>query len=130
MALDTAFYLVSADIAKRSGLYGKRYIAPDGRFILDNKDLSRVRFTTDEYINGLSGVERIPSQSIAQSLIAAGGYNMTPPKIARNTSHDVEVIDEQPEQAYEPVEPVNEPAEVVEEPAEESTEEPTENDNE
>ena len=73
MALDTAFYLVTRDIAIRSGLVDVRYRTLDGRFILDNKDLSRVRFTTDEYISGLKGVEKI-SESEAQTLIAQGGY--------------------------------------------------------
>ena len=73
MALDTAFYLVTRDIAIRSGLVDVRYRTLDGRFILDNKDLSRVRFTTDEYVNGLKGVEKI-SEAEAQTLIAQGGY--------------------------------------------------------
>lgn len=73
MALDTAFYLVTRDIAIRSGLVDVRYRTLDGRFILDNKDLSRVRFTTDEYVSGLAGVEKI-SESEAQTLIARGGY--------------------------------------------------------
>lgn len=73
MALDTAFYLVTRDIAIRSGLVDVRYRTLDGRFILDNKDLSRVRFTTDEYVSGLAGVEKI-SESEAQTLIAQGGY--------------------------------------------------------
>ena len=73
MALDTAFYLVTRDIAIRSGLVDVRYRTLDGRFILDNKDLSRVRFTTDEYISGLKGVEKI-SEAEAQTLIAQGGY--------------------------------------------------------
>jgi hypothetical protein len=73
MALDTAFYLVTRDIAIRSGLVDVRYRTHDGRFILDNKDLSRVRFTTDEYVSGLAGVEKI-TESEAQALIAQGGY--------------------------------------------------------
>lgn len=73
MALDTAFYLVTRDIAIRSGLVDVRYRTLDGRFILDNKDLSRVRFTTDEYVSGLKGVEKI-SEDEAQTLIAQGGY--------------------------------------------------------
>lgn len=73
MALDTAFYLVTRDIAIRSGLVSVRYRTLDGRFILDNKDLSRVRFTTDEYISGLKGVEKI-SESEAKTLIAQGGF--------------------------------------------------------
>lgn len=73
MALDTAFYLVTRDIAIRSGLVDVRYRTLDGRFILDNKDLSRVRFTTDEYVSGLAGVEKI-TEAEAQTLIAQGGY--------------------------------------------------------
>lgn len=73
MALDTAFYLVTRDIAIRSGLVDVRYRTLDGRFILDNKDLSRVRFTTDEYVSGLKGVEKI-SEAEATTLIAQGGY--------------------------------------------------------
>lgn len=73
MALDTAFYLVTKEIAIRSGLVDVRYRTLDNRFILDNKDLSRVRFTTDEYVNGLDGVEKI-TEAEAQTLIAKGGY--------------------------------------------------------
>ena len=73
MALDTAFYLVTRDIAIRSGLVDVRYRTLDGRFILDNKDLSRIRFTTDEYVSGLAGVEKI-TEAEAQTLIARGGY--------------------------------------------------------
>jgi hypothetical protein len=73
--IDIAFYLVTKDIAQRAGLVGERYIAPDGRYILDNKDLARIRFSTDEYVSGLQGVEKI-TQAQAKTLIAQGGYNM------------------------------------------------------
>lgn len=75
MALDTALYLVTKDIATRSGLIDSRYRIADGRFVLDNKDLSRVRFTTDEYINGLQGVEKV-DDATAKTLIAQNGYQM------------------------------------------------------
>lgn len=73
MAVDIAFYKVVKEIAIRSGLIEERYRTKDNHYILDNKDLSRVRFTTDEYINGLSGVERIPDNEV-ETLIAEGGY--------------------------------------------------------
>ena len=73
MALDTAFYLVTKEIAIRSGLIDVRYRTLDNRFILDSKDLSRGRLTTDEYVNGLDGVEKI-TEDEAQTLIAKGGY--------------------------------------------------------
>ena len=74
MALEIAFYKVTEDIAIRSGLIAERYRTADNKhWILDNKDLSRVRFTADEYINGLSGVEKITDNE-AETLIALGGY--------------------------------------------------------
>ena len=74
MALEIAFYKVTEDIAIRSGLIAERYRTADNEhWILDNKDLSRVRFTADEYINGLSGVEKI-TENEAETIIALGGY--------------------------------------------------------
>ena len=74
MALEIAFYKVTEDIAIRSGLIAERYRTADNEhWILDNKDLYRVRFTADEYINGLSGVEKI-TENEAETLIALGGY--------------------------------------------------------
>lgn len=73
MAVDIAFYKVVKEIAIRSGLIEERYRTKDNHYILDNKDLSRVRFTTDEYISGLDGVERIPDDMV-ETLIAEGGY--------------------------------------------------------
>jgi hypothetical protein len=75
MAFNNAIYLVSRDIAIRSGLIQIRYRIADGRFVLSNKDLSYVRFTPDEYIDGLKGVERT-SEEIAARLIAENGYQM------------------------------------------------------
>lgn len=75
MALATQLYLVTKDIAIRSGLIESRYRIADGRFVLDNKDLSRVRFTPDEYISGLAGVEKVSDED-AETLIAQNGYQM------------------------------------------------------
>lgn len=71
--LETAIYLVSREIAVRSGLKDQRYRIADGRFVLDNKDLSRVRFMPDEYMSGLQGIEKVSEQQ-AQTLIAQNGY--------------------------------------------------------
>lgn len=75
MALDTATYLVTRTIAIRSGLIESRYRIADGRFVLDNKDLQRVRLTSEEYITGLQGVEKV-SEEEARTLIARNGYKM------------------------------------------------------
>jgi len=110
MALDTAFYLVTKEIAQRSGLIDVRYRTLDNRFILDNKDLSRVRFTTDEYVSGLQGVEKI-SESEAQTLIAKGGYKkglmkdsspitesiVNEAPLAEETNSDQEVVEDSAE---------------------------------
>lgn len=75
MALATQLYLVTKDIAIRSGLIESRYRIADGRFVLDNKDLSRVRFTPDEYISGLAGVEKVSDEE-AETLISQNGYQI------------------------------------------------------
>lgn len=71
--VDIAYYLVTKEIAKRCNLIGHRYVAKDGRFILDNNDLSRMRLTTEEFINGIVGAEMI-SHETARELIAENGH--------------------------------------------------------
>ena len=75
MALDASNYLVTREIALRTGEIQNHYRTTDGRFILDKRALSIIRFTSDEYINGLSGVEKI-SKDEALTLIAKGGYHL------------------------------------------------------
>jgi len=95
MALEIAFYKVTEDIAIRSGLIAERYRTADNEhWILDNKDLSRVRFTADEYINGLSGIEKI-TENEAETLIALGGYKFGYDGLDENGNV---VVDEQEEE--------------------------------
>lgn len=75
MALETSDYVVSRDVALRTGEIENHYRTADGRFILDSRTLSLIRFRPDEYINGLSGVEKITHDE-ALSLIAQGGYHL------------------------------------------------------
>lgn len=110
MALDIAFYKVSKEIAIRSGLISERYRTQDGYYILDNKDLSRVRFTTDEYINGLSGIERI-TENEAKELIALGGYKFGYDGLIETPSEEAVVAEEKApadEQEEEPTEETTE----------------------
>lgn len=72
--IDIAYYLATADIAKRCNLIGKRYMSEDGRFIIDNKDLSRLRLTSVEYVEGIKGIEKI-THSKARDLVAENGFN-------------------------------------------------------
>lgn len=78
MPIDTAFYLATEDVTRRCRLLGQRYITQDGRYVLDNKDLARIRLTSEEFINGLQGIESVGADE-AKLLIAKGGYNMQPP---------------------------------------------------
>ena len=71
--LETATYLVTKEIAIRSGLVDSRYRIADGRFVLNNRDLSRVRFEPDEYIRGLEGVEKVTRER-AKTLIRQNNF--------------------------------------------------------
>jgi hypothetical protein len=73
MAFEAANYLVTRDIALRSGFISTRHRTKDGYFILNDRDLSCVRFTVDEYVNGLSGVKKI-SKAEAKKLIRENNY--------------------------------------------------------
>ena len=70
--LDTAFYLVTRDIAVRSGVVNERYRTSDGRFVLDNKDLGRIRLTSEEFVTGLKGIESV-DRATAYALIQQNG---------------------------------------------------------
>lgn len=108
--VDIAFYVVTESIARRSGVIEQRYRTKDGRFILDNKDLSRIRFTTNEYTQGLSGVVRVTKQE-AYALIRQNNYAMGLPNVVQGPTVE------------EPTEPTAEEEQVVEEPSEQSSEE-------
>lgn len=112
--VDAGFYLVTKEIALRSGMIDTRYRTQDGRFILNDRDLSRIRFSPNEYLTGLQGIERI-SASEANTLIAKNGNAMGIGK---------EDVEEEPiqEESTENVEaPVAEEPQDVEEPAEEES---------
>ena len=75
MGMNITFYKVVENIAQRSGLILERYRTKDMNWILDNNDLRRVRFTPDEYIDGLQGVVKITGTE-ADALIAENNYQM------------------------------------------------------
>ena len=74
MATNLSFYIVSRDVALRTGDIGNCYKTADGRYVMDSRRLQRIRLTGDEYINGLDGIELV-SRNEALTLIAQGGYN-------------------------------------------------------
>lgn len=126
--LDTAFYLVSRDIAVRSGVVNERYRTADGRFVLDNKDLGRIRFTSDEFVSGLKGIERV-DRATAYALIQQNGNKRGPAEEPAVESMPAEepVNEEVTEEATEGMEPTEDtPAEdspTEEEPDDEQTSE-------
>ena len=67
------YFSVSADVAERSTLKDVRYRTKDGRFILTDKDLQRVRLLPSEFINGLDAV-MLKDKDEADNLIAEGGF--------------------------------------------------------
>jgi len=71
--VNNAFYLTSAEVARRAGVYEVAYVTEDRKFILDLADFKRLRLTAEEYIGGIEGVERI-SRETAMELIAANGH--------------------------------------------------------
>lgn len=73
--IDTALFLVDAVIAQRAGRMVGRYKTEEGKYILNEKDLEHVRFTTEEYLTGLKGVKKI-TQAEADELIKRGGYEL------------------------------------------------------
>lgn len=73
--VDSQDFIVTREVALRTGEIQYKYRTDDGRFIVDARTLSRIRFTSDEMINGLQGIEKI-SHDEAEALIAFNGYQM------------------------------------------------------
>lgn len=75
MQIDSKDYVVTREVALRAGSLENKYRTADGRFILDTRALRNIRLTSEEYADGIEGVELITPQE-ADELIAAGGYQM------------------------------------------------------
>lgn len=73
--IDNDNFLVSRAVAERAGVIGQKWKTDDGRYILDRKTLSRIRLTSEEYITGLQGVERVTKEE-AITLAAKAGWKM------------------------------------------------------
>jgi hypothetical protein len=124
MGMNITFYKVVENIAQRSGLILERYRTKDMNWILDNNDLRRVRFTPDEYIDGLQGVVKITGTE-ADALIAENNYQMGYEGLEPNNNQQeqpqeeqeveqegqTETVDEQTEQNDETPENTDENAE-------------------
>lgn len=96
MGMNITFYKVVENIAQRSGLILERYRTKDMNWILDNNDLRRVRFTPDEYIDGLQGVVKITGTE-ADALIAENNYQMGYEGLEPNNNNQQEQSQEEQE---------------------------------
>ena len=96
MGMNITFYKVVENIAQRSGLILERYRTKDMNWILDNNDLRRVRFTPDEYIDGLQGVVKITGTE-ADALIAENNYQMGYDGLEPNSNNQQEQPQEEQE---------------------------------
>ena len=93
----SASFSVNEDIARRAGLYGLRYMTSDGRVLLTEADLRRVRLEPSEYVNGMDVVEVTAEE--ANNLTAENGYRMLPDQEPQEepeaeTTGEAEVIGE------------------------------------
>ena len=91
--VDISFYLVTEEVARRSGVIDSRYRTEDGRFVLDNKDLSNIRLTSDEYVSGLQGIEKVSRQE-ASRLIAENNRTLGKEETEEETNEKEEMSDE------------------------------------
>lgn len=73
--VDSQIFLVTREVALRTGDIRYKYRTEDGRFIIDARILSRISFTSEEIVNGLSGIKKITKEE-AETLIARNGYTM------------------------------------------------------
>lgn len=99
------YFSVSADVAERSTLKDVRYRTKDGRFILTDKDLQRVRLLPSEFITGIDAV-MLKDKDEADKLIAAGGFllgNQTT-IFGETEEAPTEVVEEAPAEVAEPSE--------------------------
>lgn len=127
--MESATYLVTREIAERSGLIDTRYRIADGRFVLNDRDLARVRFTPDEYISGLQGVEKVSTQE-AELLIAQNNYTMglndvVAPITETNEQPETPVEEQESENGDENKEVVDEAEEINDETEQENNEQET-----
>lgn len=114
MALEIAFYKVTKDVAIRSGLIELRYRTIDKKYILDNKDLSRIRLSADEFLTGLQGIERVPESEV-ETLIAEGGYKFGYDGLDEEEETELTAMEETSDESDKVEESVDEQQEVVDE---------------
>lgn len=85
-------FSASADIARRAGVVASSYRTKEGRFILAESDLSRLKMYPEEYVSGLDVIKI--SRDEAKRLIAENGYQMGEEVIGSSSSEGEESIEE------------------------------------
>ena len=91
--VDNKKFVVSKEIALRTGMFEYKYRTADGRYVIDERTLNRVRLTPDELMHGIQGIEEVTDQE-AQTLIAEGGF-LTGDKEAENAQKEATESQEQ-----------------------------------
>ena len=69
-----SYFLADVSLARRAGVESVRYMVSDGRMVLNDSDLRRLRLTPQEFLTGLP-VEMI-SLSESKRLIRENGYDL------------------------------------------------------
>lgn len=119
--VDIAFFKVTREIANRTGLLKYRYRTVDGMFLIDNKDLQRVRMTSDEMLNGFGGIEKISLEEV-ERLKVENNYKMGDDDINEET---ISEPNENTTEEHHMAEDITTPIEIIE-PVEETEVEPQE----
>ena len=87
--VENVIYLATEEVVKRAGVYETAYMVADGRFIIDNKDIRRIRLTGEEYLTGIAGIERITEHE-AELLISENGYRRSGDAVPESTQQPAE----------------------------------------
>lgn len=74
--INSSIYLATRDIAERTGVIASAYRTKDGRYIINHNDLMRVRFSTEELLQGISDKVQQITKEEATSLIQENNYQM------------------------------------------------------
>ncbi len=80
--INSSIYLATRDIAERTGVIASAYRTKDGRYIINHNDLMRVRFSTEELLQGISDKVQQITKEEATSLIQENNYQMGVPAAA------------------------------------------------
>ena len=109
--INSSIYLATRDIAERTGVIASAYRTRDGRYIINHNDLMRVRFSTEELLQGISDKVQQITKEEATSLIQENNYQMGYEGLEPNNNNQ----QEQPQVEHNDETPENTETETIEE---------------